>query len=148
MLTYLLSVVAYSTLPPGTSHFNSLVEQPIPTARSLQTKLNNSSKHCQPQNMGEATGSTAAQSELVDGMAHRHPPPVSTNGPSFESPATRLQHLSLSAQTIHADDYLNSHQAVAPPMHVSTTFRYSSNPDELRAADENVGCLCIASLSS
>ncbi len=46
--------------------------------------------------------------------------------------ASRLQHLSLSAQTIHADDYLNSHQSVAPPMHVSTTFRYNRDPDELR----------------
>ncbi|TRX96704.1 hypothetical protein FHL15_002370 [Xylaria flabelliformis] len=45
--------------------------------------------------------------------------------------ASRLQHLSLSAQTVHADDFLNSHSAVAPPMHVSTTFRYSRNPDEL-----------------
>ncbi|KAI1132301.1 pyridoxal phosphate-dependent transferase [Nemania abortiva] len=45
--------------------------------------------------------------------------------------ASRLQHLSLSAQAVHADDFLNSHSAVAPPMHVSTTFRYSRNPDEL-----------------
>ncbi|KAK0730780.1 Cys/Met metabolism PLP-dependent enzyme-domain-containing protein [Lasiosphaeris hirsuta] len=39
--------------------------------------------------------------------------------------------LSLSSRGVHADDYLNSHQAVAPPMHVSTTFRYSKNPDTL-----------------
>ncbi|KAI0100364.1 pyridoxal phosphate-dependent transferase [Nemania sp. FL0031] len=45
--------------------------------------------------------------------------------------ASRLQHLSLSAQAVHADDFLNSHSAVAPPMHLSTTFRYSRNPDEL-----------------
>ena len=46
--------------------------------------------------------------------------------------ATRgLEHLSLSARTVHADDYLNSHPAVAPPMHVSTTFRYSRDPDLL-----------------
>ncbi|KAJ2986012.1 hypothetical protein NUW58_g5235 [Xylaria curta] len=45
--------------------------------------------------------------------------------------ASRLQHLSLAAQTIHADDYLNAHNGVAPPMHVSTTFRYSRNPDDL-----------------
>ncbi|KAI1433659.1 pyridoxal phosphate-dependent transferase [Xylaria sp. CBS 124048] len=46
--------------------------------------------------------------------------------------ASRLQHLSLSAQTVHADDFLNAHSAVAPPMHVSTTFRYSRNPEELQ----------------
>ncbi|KAI1188059.1 pyridoxal phosphate-dependent transferase [Nemania serpens] len=45
--------------------------------------------------------------------------------------ASRLQHLSLSTQTIHADDFLNTHSAVAPPMHLSTTFRYSENPDDL-----------------
>ncbi|KAK3363047.1 Cys/Met metabolism PLP-dependent enzyme-domain-containing protein [Lasiosphaeria hispida] len=39
--------------------------------------------------------------------------------------------LSLSSRGVHADDYLNSHQAVAPPMHVSTTFRYSKDPDAL-----------------
>ncbi|KAI1312362.1 Cys/Met metabolism PLP-dependent enzyme-domain-containing protein [Xylaria venustula] len=59
-----------------------------------------------------------------------------TNGtkpliPDTTALASRLQHLSISAQTIHADDFLNSHAAVAPPMHVSTTFRYSRNPDEL-----------------
>lgn len=42
-----------------------------------------------------------------------------------------LEHLSLSARTVHADDYLNSHQSVAPPMHVSTTFRYNRDPDQL-----------------
>jgi hypothetical protein len=39
--------------------------------------------------------------------------------------------LSLASRSIHADDYTNTHPAVAPPMHVSTTFRYSDNPDEL-----------------
>ncbi|KAH6630666.1 Cys/Met metabolism PLP-dependent enzyme-domain-containing protein [Chaetomium sp. MPI-SDFR-AT-0129] len=41
--------------------------------------------------------------------------------------------LSLASRSVHADDYTNSHAAVAPPMHVSTTFRYSENPDELVA---------------
>ncbi|KAI0143620.1 pyridoxal phosphate-dependent transferase [Xylariaceae sp. FL1272] len=49
--------------------------------------------------------------------------------------ASQYQRLSMSAQTIHADDFLNSHTAVAPPMHVSTTFRYSRNPDELNPGD-------------
>jgi hypothetical protein len=39
--------------------------------------------------------------------------------------------LSLASRAIHADDYTNTHPAVAPPMHVSTTFRYSDNPDKL-----------------
>ncbi|KAL2129785.1 hypothetical protein VTI74DRAFT_7299 [Chaetomium olivicolor] len=39
--------------------------------------------------------------------------------------------LSMATCSVHADDYTNTHPAVAPPMHVSTTFRYSENPDEL-----------------
>ncbi|KAL2266594.1 hypothetical protein VTJ83DRAFT_5946 [Remersonia thermophila] len=39
--------------------------------------------------------------------------------------------LALASLSIHADDYTNTHPAVAPPMHVSTTFRYPRNPDEL-----------------
>jgi len=39
--------------------------------------------------------------------------------------------LSLASRSVHADDYINNHQAVAPPMHVSTTFRYSRDPDNL-----------------
>ncbi|GAB7356420.1 hypothetical protein MBLNU459_g7192t1 [Dothideomycetes sp. NU459] len=36
-----------------------------------------------------------------------------------------------STLAVHADDALNHSTDVAPAMHVSTTFRYSSNPDEL-----------------
>ncbi|KAL1883178.1 hypothetical protein Daus18300_000236 [Diaporthe australafricana] len=43
--------------------------------------------------------------------------------------------LGLSSLAVHADDYVNSHRAVAPPLHVSTTFRYNSDPDKLRAWD-------------
>ncbi|KAI4594579.1 hypothetical protein KJ359_007667 [Pestalotiopsis sp. 9143b] len=83
--------------------------------------------------MSDNNSSAAARPDLVDGMAHEDPSVSSTNATSLESAATRLQHLSLSAQTIHADDFLNSSQAVAPPMHVATTFRYSRDPDKLQA---------------
>ncbi|KAK4187983.1 Cys/Met metabolism PLP-dependent enzyme-domain-containing protein [Podospora australis] len=43
--------------------------------------------------------------------------------------------LSLASRSVHADDYINNHQAVAPPMHVSTTFRYNRDPDQLRPWD-------------
>jgi hypothetical protein len=39
--------------------------------------------------------------------------------------------LSLSSQCIHADDFLNDTQDVAPAVHVSTTFRYNRNPESL-----------------
>ncbi|KAI1452341.1 PLP-dependent transferase [Annulohypoxylon moriforme] len=82
---------------------------------------------------GESNG-IPAKSDLVDGVAHEEPVVAADDGnpATARELASRLHHLSLSAQTIHADDFLNSHQSVAPPMHVSTTFRYSRNPDELK----------------
>lgn len=47
-----------------------------------------------------------------------------------------LSKLSLSSQTVHADDYLNQGQDVAPPLHVSTTFRYSRDPETLVPCSE------------
>lgn len=44
-----------------------------------------------------------------------------------------LSNLSLSSRTIHADDYLNEGSDVAPPIHVSTTFRYNRDPTTLKA---------------
>jgi hypothetical protein len=43
-----------------------------------------------------------------------------------------LTALTLSSKTIHADDYLNKGRDVAPPLHVSTTFRYNRDPDALQ----------------
>ncbi|KAK0718790.1 Cys/Met metabolism PLP-dependent enzyme-domain-containing protein [Apiosordaria backusii] len=43
--------------------------------------------------------------------------------------------LSMASRSVHADDYINNHQAVAPPMHVSTTFRYNRDPEQLRPWD-------------
>lgn len=52
---------------------------------------------------------------------------------------SELAKLSLSSKTIHSDDFLNIGHDVAPPLHVSTTFRYSNNPDALLpAADREV----------
>ena len=45
-----------------------------------------------------------------------------------------------STRAIHADDILNSSTDVAPALHVSTTFRYASNPDELLAASDVTVC--------
>lgn len=43
--------------------------------------------------------------------------------------------LSLSSLSVHADDYINNHRAVAPPLHTSTTFRYHPDPAQLRTWD-------------
>ncbi|KAL2107824.1 hypothetical protein VUR80DRAFT_4703 [Thermomyces stellatus] len=45
--------------------------------------------------------------------------------------------LSLATLSVHADEGISAHRAIAPAMHVSTTFRYSDDPDEL-VPDENV----------
>lgn len=39
-------------------------------------------------------------------------------------------------QAIHADDHLKSVDDVAPPLHVSTTFRYAEDPADLKPAAE------------
>lgn len=51
---------------------------------------------------------------------------------SDHTPTKEIAKLSLSSQAVHADDFLNLGQDVAPAMHVSTTFRYSENPDKLK----------------
>jgi len=47
------------------------------------------------------------------------------------APTSRLQSYDPSTQAVHADDIHSSSADVAPAMHVSTTFTYSKNPDEL-----------------
>jgi cystathionine beta-lyase len=57
------------------------------------------------------------------------------NGNQIEEdhiPDDGMGRLSLSSKTIHADDFLNQGQDVAPPLHVSTTFRYNKDPDKLK----------------
>lgn len=46
--------------------------------------------------------------------------------------AAPKRELNLASRAIHADDHISAHRAVAPAMHVSTTFRYSRNPDDLK----------------
>ncbi|ROW11229.1 hypothetical protein VMCG_01309 [Cytospora schulzeri] len=77
--------------------------------------------------------------------------PVAESGPSSttvaaaegrgqDGPGSLAAHfgdhqLGLSSLSVHADDYINNHRAVAPPLHVSTTYRYNSDPDKLAAWD-------------
>ena len=47
-------------------------------------------------------------------------------------------------QALHADDHLNLVQDVAPPIHLSTTFRYSKHPNDLvPSEDPVVSTLCL-----
>ncbi|KAF4594652.1 cystathionine beta-lyase [Ophiocordyceps camponoti-floridani] len=43
--------------------------------------------------------------------------------------------LSLASRAVHADDGIAAHRAVAPAMHVSTTFRYARDPERLDPDD-------------
>lgn len=56
-------------------------------------------------------------------------------GPGRLAAAFAPRQLSLASRAVHADDYINNHRAVAPPLHVSTTFRYADDPEQLRAWD-------------
>ncbi|KAK3996546.1 Cys/Met metabolism PLP-dependent enzyme-domain-containing protein, partial [Cladorrhinum sp. PSN332] len=62
---------------------------------------------------------------------------VVLDGPNKLAAAFPNRKLTLASRSVHADDYINNHQAVAPPMHVSTTFRYSDDPANL-VAWENI----------
>ncbi|KAI1608506.1 cystathionine beta-lyase [Exophiala viscosa] len=50
-----------------------------------------------------------------------------------------ISSLSPATQAIHADDPLNLLTDVAPPIHVSTTFRYDKDPERLRPFHERDG---------
>ncbi|KAB5530480.1 pyridoxal phosphate-dependent transferase [Coniochaeta sp. 2T2.1] len=56
--------------------------------------------------------------------------PGTGKGPEHLSSAFPRE-LSIASLSVHADDYINSHRAVAPPLHTSTTFRYAADPDDL-----------------
>ncbi|CAK7244112.1 MAG: hypothetical protein STHCBS139747_005647 [Sporothrix thermara] len=56
-------------------------------------------------------------------------------GPGHLNAAFHPHTLSRATRAVHADDYINSHRAVAPPLQVSTTFRYNDDPTQLRAWD-------------
>lgn len=76
----------------------------------------------------------APPGEGIEQVAHEDGSKAMDNGGDGEKQHQhQYQHLSLAARAIHAGDHLNSHQAVAPPMHVSTTFRYSDDPEKLQS---------------
>ena len=75
------------------------------------------------------TSLKAEQVEELNGHTQAHIPAVTsltTNGNHDTSS------YSLSTLSVHGDDPLNLLTDVAPPLHVSTTFRYTSKPEDLR----------------
>jgi hypothetical protein len=81
--------------------------------------------------IGKAPAGTTASGGLPGGSTDRAVVvPVPNDDPDHLA-STFGRELSLASRSIHADDYVNTHPAVAPPMHVSTTFRYENDPDKL-----------------
>lgn len=67
------------------------------------------------------------------------------NQPSI--PPTKAPAYSLATLGVHADDALNNYTDVAPAIHVSTTFRYTSDPEKLiPISDEDVSRLSKSSV--
>lgn len=58
------------------------------------------------------------------------------SGSETNHSALPIRSLAPATQAVHADDHLNRSSDVAPPLHVSTTFRYARNPSELVPAKE------------
>jgi hypothetical protein len=73
--------------------------------------------------------------------------PVAVSGPGpdgipdvskveiFDVQSPGVRQLGLAAKTVHADDGIAAHRAVAPAMHVSTTYRYNDDPEKLQSWD-------------
>ncbi|KAL8738539.1 MAG: hypothetical protein Q9181_000699 [Wetmoreana brouardii] len=60
-----------------------------------------------------------------------NPFPETAPAPTSIPQPSPTRSTSLSTSLLHADVHLNQSADVAPPLHVSSTFRYSSNPSEL-----------------
>lgn len=61
-------------------------------------------------------------------------PPLANDDDVVVDPSIRT--FSLATQAIHADDHLSHGTDVAPALHVSTTFRYTSKPEDLVPAKD------------
>lgn len=42
-----------------------------------------------------------------------------------------LPDMAMATRAIHADDFVSSHRAIAPGMHVAVNYRYARDPDNL-----------------
>lgn len=45
--------------------------------------------------------------------------------------AEALSKMAMSTQAVHADDFVSSHRAIAPAMHVAVNYRYARDPSQL-----------------
>lgn len=62
---------------------------------------------------------------------------TTTQAPGPDALTAHFPHhaLGLSSLAVHADDYVSAHRAIAPALHVSTTYKYHRDPAQLRTWD-------------
>ncbi|KAJ5690082.1 hypothetical protein N7462_004474 [Penicillium macrosclerotiorum] len=48
-----------------------------------------------------------------------------------ETLSEALPTMAMATQAIHADDFVSSHRAIAPPLHLAVNYRYSRDPEQL-----------------
>lgn len=81
-----------------------------------------------------------ADSRVTNGVPHLDGDDLDKGPPGTDPHQLALDklHLNYSPSTlaVHADDSLNTLTDVAPPIHVSTTYRYPPNPDDLHPFHE------------
>lgn len=82
----------------------------------------------------DEAGPASTTLTAADGQAPA-PAPAPAHGPGSLTAHFPHHPLSLSSLAVHADDYISAHRAVAPPLHVSTTFKYNRDPAQLRTWD-------------
>lgn len=58
-------------------------------------------------------------------------PVISSQPPQSHSSSSLAETYAPATQALHADRHLDVTSDVAPPLHVSTNFRYASDPDAL-----------------
>lgn len=86
---------------------------------------------------------------MTDGESRADTPPAIETGIRIEAELLQREsdqnkHLhderpaSFATRAIHSDDGIAAHRAVAPAMHVSTTFRYNDDPEQLVTGDVNI----------
>ncbi len=54
-----------------------------------------------------------------------------------EALAEALPQMDIATKVIHADDFVSSHRAIAPGLHVAVNYRYARDPESLVQLENN-----------
>lgn len=64
-------------------------------------------------------------------MAHQSDLQEGSSPVAADDVAGALPKMAMSTQAVHADDFVSSHRAIAPAMHVAVNYRYARDPSQL-----------------